>query len=117
MVSSPGTSALPLSTAAIPTSLGGMGFESLPPLPIILKTFGFLKCVNLSSVGLGLNEVPSVFGWDLVMWKPILEQSEPKGALGPSEVQTEVFVIDDSSPSEGDSNSVMVETRYEPVSD
>ena len=32
--------------------------------------------------------------------KPILEQSEPKGALGPSEVQTVVFVVDDSSPSE-----------------
>ena len=74
--------------AAIQASLGGMGFESLLPLLIISKTFCFLKCVNLSSVGLGLNEILFKFGWDLVVWKPILEQSEPKGALEPSEVQT-----------------------------
>ena len=55
--------------------------------------------------------------WDLVVWKPISEQSEPKSALGPSEVQTEVFVIDDSSLSEGDSDSVMVKIGFEPVFD
>ena len=95
-------------------------------LPIISKTFGFLKCVNLSSVGLGLNEVPPEFGWDLVFFEPILEQSRPKGVQGPSDVQTEVIdVDDDSSPSEGDSDSVhvtsweivLVETRSEHVPD
>jgi len=68
-------------------------------------------------VGLGLNEISSQFGWDLVVWKPILQQSEPKGALGPSEVQTEIFVVDDSSSSEGDSDSVLAEIGFEPVFD
>jgi len=51
------------------------------------------------------------------VWKPILQQSEPKGALGPSEVPTEVFAANDLSPSEGDSNLVLAETGSEPVSD
>jgi len=69
-------------------------------------------------VGLGLNEVPFEFGWDLVLWEPILEQSGPKGVLGPSEVQTEVFnVIDNSSLSEGDFDFVLAKTGPEPVSD
>jgi len=69
-------------------------------------------------MGLGLNEILFKFGWDLVVWKPILEQSEPKGALGPSEVHIEVVdIVDDSSPSKGDSDSVMPETRSKPVSD
>jgi len=49
------------------------------------------------------------------VWKPILEQSEPKGVLGPSEAHIEV--VDDSSPSEGDCDSVMAEIGYEHVSD
>jgi len=115
MASPPAALALPVSAGVIPASLRGMGFESLPPLPIISKTFGFLKCVNLSSMGLGLNEVPSESGWDLVLWKLALEQSRPKGVLGPSEVQTEIFdVVDDSSLSE---DSVLTETRFEPVFD
>ena len=45
-------------------------------------------------------------------------QSEPKGVLGPSEAHVEVVdVLDDSSPYEGDSDSVMVERGSEPVSD
>ena len=68
--------------------------------------------------GLGLKEIPSEFGWDLVLFEPILEQSGPKGVLGPSDVQTEVFdVVDDSSLSKGDSDSMQVETGLEPVSD
>jgi len=90
-----------MSVAVIQAFNGGMGFESLPPLPIILETFGFLKCVNLSLVGLGLNEILFDFGWDLVVWKPILKQSKPKGALGSSEVHIEVVdVVDDLSPSQ-----------------
>jgi len=34
-----------------PVLFGDMRFEFLPPLPIISKSFGFLTCVNLSSVG------------------------------------------------------------------
>ena len=68
-------------------------------------------------MALGLKAIPIEVGWDLVMWKPILEQSEPKGALRPSEVHTEAFVVDDSSLLEGDSDSVMVETGSEPISD
>ena len=49
--------ALPVSIVVFPAFSGGKGFESLPSLPIISNTFGFLKCVNLSLVGLGLNEV------------------------------------------------------------
>jgi len=59
-----------------------------------------------------------VFGWDLVVWEPILEQYESKGVLGSSEVHIEIVdVVDDSSRSEGDSNSIMAEIRSEPVSD
>jgi len=61
------SAALTASVAAIQALLGAMALESLPPLPIISKNFGFLKCVNLSSVGLGLNEIPFEFGWDLVV--------------------------------------------------
>ena len=69
-------------------------------------------------MGLGLNEVPSKFGWDLVLWKPILEPFGRKGVLGPSEVQTEVIdVVDGSSLSKGDSDSMPAETRLEPISD
>ena len=69
-------------------------------------------------MGLGLNESLFEFGWDLVVWKPILEESEPKGALGPSEVHIKVVdVVDDLSSSGGDSDSVMVETGLEPVFD
>jgi len=83
-----------------------------------MKPFGFLNSLNLSSVGLGLNEVPTEFGWDLVLFEPILEQSWPKGVLGPSKVQTEVFdVVNDLSLSEGDSNSILVETWHEPIPD
>jgi len=44
-------------------------------------------------MGLGLNEIPFEFGWDLVVWQPILEQSEPKGVLGPSEAHVEVVDV------------------------
>jgi len=117
MASPPTASTLPVSAVVISASLGGMKFEYLPPLPIIAKTFGFFKRVNLSSLGLGLNEVPPEIGRDLVLWEPILEQYGLKGVLGTSEVQTEVVdVVDDSSLSEGDSDSVPAEAGPEPVS-
>jgi len=69
-------------------------------------------------VGLELYEIPFKFGWNLVVWKPILEQSQPKGVLGPNEAHVKVVdVLDDSSSSEGDSDSVVVEIGSELVSD
>jgi len=87
-------------------------------LPIICNPFGFLKSLNLSSVGLGLDAIPFKFGWNLVVWNPVGVQSEPKDVLGPNETHIEVVdVLDESPPSEGDSDSVRVETGSEPVSE
>jgi len=51
-----------------------MGFENLPPLAITSIPFQFLKSLDLSSVGLGLDAVPSCFRWELIVWKPLEEQ-------------------------------------------
>jgi len=66
--------ALPASTTALPASPAGMGFSSLPPLPIISQPFGFLKSVDLRIVGLDLCDVPVKSRWELVLFKPIVEQ-------------------------------------------
>jgi len=96
--------------------LEGKGLEISPPLPIICKPFGFLKSINLSSVGLRLDEIPFEFEWNLVFWKPFAVQSEPTGVLGPSKAHVEVVdVLNDLSQSEGEFDSVMVETGSEPV--
>ena len=60
-----------------------MEFENLPPLAITSIPFQFLKSLDLSLVGLGLDAVPSCFGWELVVWKPMEEQfrAELKGKL------------------------------------
>jgi len=98
--------------------LEGKGLVISPPLAIICKPFGFLKSINLSLVGLGLDEIPFEFGWNLVVWKPVVVQSEPKGVLRPSQAHVEVVnVLNDSSPSEGDSDSVMAETGSKPISE
>ena len=44
----------------------GMGFKSLPSLAIASVPFRFLKSLDLSSLCLGLDVVPSCFGWELV---------------------------------------------------
>jgi len=83
-----------------------------------LQPFGFLKSLNLNSVGLRLDAIPFEFGWNLVVWKPFRVQFEPKAVLGPNETRIEVVdVLDESSPSAGDSDSVRVETGSEPVSE
>ena len=66
------TVALPVFGPAIP----GTGFETLPPLAITTGLFKFLKCLGLTSVGLGLDCVPFHVGWELVEWKPTLSLSE-----------------------------------------
>ena len=44
--------------------MGGKSAE--PSCLIIYKHFGFLKSINLRTVGLKLEDIPYKFGWDLV---------------------------------------------------
>ena len=53
-------------TTAILAPQSGMGFESLLPLAIASVPFRFLKSLDLSSLGLGLDAVPSCFWWELI---------------------------------------------------
>ena len=48
------------------------GFETLPPLATSSNLLRFLKCLDLKSVDLGLENVPFHFGWDIVVWNPKL---------------------------------------------
>ena len=66
------SSALPLPAAAFPVPMAGKGSIAYPPLPIISMAFKFLKSVDLKTIGRGLGDVPSGFGWTLVEWKPIV---------------------------------------------
>ena len=43
------------------------GKSAEPSRPIIYKPFGFLKSIDLSIVGLKLEDIPYKFGWDLVL--------------------------------------------------
>ena len=73
----------------------GMGFESLPPLPIASVPFQFLKSLDLSSSGIGLGAVPSCFGWELIEWKPLVHQSRAEIGGKPAEVFREVHDVVD----------------------
>ena len=59
-----------------------MGLNSLPPLPIISTVFGFLKSLDLRTVGLELGDVSSEFRWALVLFESSVEQTVPEGVLG-----------------------------------
>jgi len=48
----------------------GTEFETLPPLAISSNLLQFLKCMDLKSVGIGLDCVPFHSGWELVKWAP-----------------------------------------------
>ena len=50
-----------------------MGFNFLSPLPLISKPFSFLKSVDLRTVGLDLSDVSVNFGWELVLFKPVVQ--------------------------------------------
>ena len=93
MASPLAASSLSVSATVFSAFLGSIGFESLPPLPIISKAFGFLKSLNLSSVGLGLNEVPPEFGWDLALFKVDGEQTVSDGVFESDEAQTGLEVV------------------------
>ena len=43
------------------------GKSAEPSRPIIYKPFGFLKNIDLITVGLKLEDIPYQFGWDLVL--------------------------------------------------
>ena len=63
----------------------------------------------MSSVRLGLDAIPFEFGWNVAVWKHFGVQYEPKAIPGLNKAHIEVVdVLDDSSPSEGDSDSVRV---------
>ena len=69
----------------------------------------------MTSVGLGLNEIPFEFGWELVHWKPFGVQFGSKAVLGPNEAGFDVVdVLDESSPSEDDGDSDMVRAEIGP---
>jgi len=88
--SSTGSFALAVSATAIPAPSTGMGFNFLPALPIITLPIKFLKSVDLITMGKGLNDVPSSFGWKLVEWKPLDNQF---GGLRPDKGFTEVYEV------------------------
>jgi len=62
--------------SVLSASLSGTGFENPPPLVMSFKPFQFLKCLGLSSVGLGLGCVPFHSGWALIEWKSELSVLE-----------------------------------------
>jgi len=94
-----------------------MGFESLPPLPIVYVPFRFLKGLDLKLVGMGLNAVASSFGWELVEWKTLVHQFGAEIGGKPAEVFGEVHdVVDvgDDSFEEG-KIELNLGTRVEPI--
>jgi len=99
-----------LSAVLSPTTMANrapnssMGFESLPPLPITLVPFQFLKSLDLGSSGMGLGAVPSCFEWELVEWKPLVQQSRAEIGGKPTEVfggVHDVVKIGDDTSEEG----------------
>jgi len=100
--------------------LEGIGLVISPSLPIVCNPFKFLKSLDLTLVGLGLNEIPFDFGWELVIWKSFGVQFGSKAILGPNEAGFDVVdVLDESFPSEDDghSDTVRVKIGPEPVSE
>ena len=66
-----GSSSAPVfftSTELLGAILGGMSLVISPSLPLAFQPFRFLVCVDLSSIGLNLCEIPFDFGWDLKLW-------------------------------------------------
>jgi len=81
MASPPTTPSLPLSTTTAPASVKGTRFNLLPPLPIISTTYGFLKSLDLRTVGVELGDVLRVFKWDLVLFEVDEDQTVLEGFL------------------------------------
>jgi len=99
--------------------LEGIGLVISPSLPIICIPFKFLKSLDLTTVGLGLNEIPFDFRLKLVIWEPFGVQFGSKAVLRPNETGFDVVnVLDESSPweNDGDSDMASVEIGPEPIS-
>jgi len=97
-----------------------MGLAISPHLPIICNPFKFLKSLDLTLVGLGLDEIAFEFGWELVIWKPFGLQFGSKVVLGPNEAGFDVVdILDESSSSkdDGDSGTIRAEIGPEPISE
>ena len=60
----------------------------LPPLLIVSTSFGFLKSLDLRTVGVELGDVPRVFGWDLVLFEVDGDQIVSEGVLKSDTAQT-----------------------------
>jgi len=91
-----------------------MGFDCLPPLPIATVTFKFLKSLDLISLGKGLNDVPSSFGWELVEWKPMVHQIRTEIGVKPAEDFVEVcdvVEVKDDTSEEGVGKKIRSEPR------
>ena len=84
---------LPILEAANPAPTSGMGFNFLPPLPITILPFKFLRSLDLISMGRGLGDVPSGFGWELVEWKPSVNQIGSERRVRPNEGFTKVCEV------------------------
>ena len=110
--------AAPVNRALIP----GIGFESLPPLPIATLPFKFLKSLDLNLFGKGLNGVPSSFAWELVDWKPMVHQFMAETRVKPNEGSVEmckVVKVEDDTSEEGVRKKIDLNlgTGAEPVHD
>ena len=82
MSSSSASSALQLpSTTSSEALVSGMGFNTLPPLPIISIIFGVLTCLNLRTVGIDLGVISRWFGWELTLFEVGLAQIGHEGVL------------------------------------
>jgi len=97
-----------------------VGFESLPPLPIASVPFKFLKSLDLISLGMGLNDVPSGFAWELVEWKPMVQLFRAEFGVKPTENFVEVCdVVEVEDDTSGESVKIDLNLRIEaePVHD
>ena len=96
-----------------------MGFGCMPSLPTILVPFKFLKKLNLTSVGLGLESVPFHFGWELVEWQPKIDESRVEFGENPCaefvEIHEEIKVEDDWAKVFGPQIKLDLGTGSDPV--
>ena len=115
-------SSLPVSSLSPPPKelAIGMDFNSSPPISITPTNFGFLKSLDLKSVGMSLEDVPSIMGWELVVYNPVVAESrsmrtESVGSsnMGVENILEEPFLNDDSigdieDIDSDDSNSILL---------
>jgi len=91
----------------------------MPSLPIISVPFKFLKELNLTFVGLGLESVPVSFEWKLVEWKPKIDGSrvEFRQDSGDDfvEIHEEIEVKDDQGEGFGPQIELNLGTGSDPV--